>query len=68
MTESEFLRCANPAGLLTWMENRRRITDRQLRLWACGCVRLVWPLLSDDRSRRAVEVSEQLADGQAREA
>lgn len=37
--------------------------DRQLRLFACACVRRAWPLLADGRSRRAVEVSEAFADG-----
>jgi hypothetical protein len=37
-----------------------------LRLIGCaGVRRLCWPLLSDERSFRAVEVSERFADGQA---
>jgi hypothetical protein len=37
----------------------------ELRLWACWCVRRVWNLLTDERSRRAVEVAEAYACGEA---
>ena len=44
---------------------RGKATARQLRLFACACVRLVWHLLVDERSRQAVEVAEKFADGRA---
>ena len=39
--------------------------DKLARLFACWCVRQIWHLLTDDRSRTAVEVAERYAVGDA---
>jgi hypothetical protein len=49
-----------------WIATRDDVlTDRTLLLFACWCVRQVWHLLTDDRSRSAIEVAERFADGKA---
>lgn len=61
MTEAEWLECPGPYLMLNFLQ--RRISDRKLRLFGCACCRRIWNLISDDRSRRAVEVAERYADG-----
>lgn len=71
MTESDWLTSTDPAAMLCWCNSERDyrpsvhpvVTDRQLRLFACACCRQVWHLLTDERSRKAVEVAELFADG-----
>jgi hypothetical protein len=63
MTESEWLKATNPSNLLRWLQQQGRLSERKCRLFACACVRRVWHLLVDERSRHAIHVVEQ-ADGQ----
>ena len=41
------------------------LTDKELRLFACFCARQNWNLLTDERSRNAIEVAERFANGKA---
>src|SRR5688572_29248735 len=67
--------CENPEWMLWALKACDLWDDRQGRLWACWCVRdtplsdgrKVWDLLTDERSRQAVEVAERFAEGQATE-
>src|SRR4051812_17546871 len=61
MTEHEWLTAIDPRPLLEYL--RYRASNRKLRLFACACCRRIWHLLTDARSRRAVEVTERWADG-----
>ena len=62
---------------LLWILDKLLIRDeKKLRLFACWCIRntkladgrTVWDLLTDERSRRAVEVAELFANGKATDA
>jgi hypothetical protein len=65
MTEAEWLACTDPTPMLQFP--RPRASDRKLRLFAVACCRRIWNLLTEERSRKAVETSEQCADGLASE-
>jgi hypothetical protein len=41
--------------------------DKNLRLFACWCVRQIWQLLTDDRSKNAIEIAEKFANGETTE-
>jgi hypothetical protein len=60
MTEQEWLTCTDSASMLALL--RGKASDRKLRLFACACCRQFWHLLTDQRSRHAVDIAERFVD------
>jgi hypothetical protein len=61
MIEAEWLAGTHPEPMLAFLCGKA--SHRKFRLFACACCRRIWPLLVDDRCRRAVETAERFADG-----
>lgn len=53
-----------PEMMLHWLNDHGKLDKQQVRRFACACCRRVWDRLRP-LSRRAVEVAERIADGQA---
>ena len=63
MTEAEWLTCAVPPAMFRTLRGRWHV--RKCRLFAVACCRSVQPGFPDARSRAAVDIAEQHADGLA---
>jgi hypothetical protein len=63
MTEAEWLACTDTGRMVQFLRGKP-VSGRKFRLFACACVRQAWHLLNDDRSREAVILAEQVADGE----
>jgi hypothetical protein len=61
MIEAEWLAATDPLPMLAFV--RGRMSRRKLWLFGIGCCRCGWPDLTDERTRRAVDVAERFADG-----
>ena len=66
MTESEWQTSIHPVKMLPFVIRLQPRCNRKLRLYGCACCRLLWHLLRDSRSKRAIEVAEAFADGRAK--
>jgi hypothetical protein len=66
MTEAEWLASDDVRALAATLSAQDSVRKR--RLFACACARRVWRNFPNDDGRRAVEVAERYADGQARKA
>jgi hypothetical protein len=74
MNEAEWLSSSDLTAMLEWRQEMDQvnptprgrgwgmISERRLRLFACACCRAAWGLLTDARSREAVETAERWAD------
>lgn len=58
-------KCPRPEWMLWWLKKLGYDDARELRLFACWCVRQVWDAVTDPQCRVAVEVAERYARGEA---
>jgi hypothetical protein len=65
MTQDEWGSCTEVLPMLTFLRDTGRLTERKARLFGATCCRRLWPLLPDDKTRKAVEVTEQHVEGAA---
>lgn len=62
-SEQEWFSCGQPQKMLTYL--RGKASERKLRLFDVACCRRIWGELRDERSRRAIEIAEEYAEGRS---
>jgi hypothetical protein len=67
MTEEQWLSTRNPGWMVQFVSESGQGHERRLRLFACACVRRIWHLVLDERSRAAVNAAELYAEGDIEE-
>ena len=63
MDQAQWADCLSPEAMLNHLTDRA--SPRKLRLYAIGCCRRIWHLLSDERCRHAVHKAQDFVDGRA---
>lgn len=63
MTESEWSTCLDSYSMFRRIRLIANRYPRKCRLFAAACCYRIWHLLSDERSRRSVELAVQFAEG-----
>src|SRR5580658_7906124 len=63
VTEEEWLSIDHLRPMLDML--KEQVTPRKLRLFAVASCRRIWNLLTDERSRAAVQIAEDAAEGKA---
>src|SRR4051794_2660825 len=63
MTAAEWDACLDPTPMFECLWAGGQLSRRQAALFGAAVCRRIWPLLTDARSRRAVETTERCADG-----
>ena len=61
--EAWWATCGEPDAMLDHLLKQDEVSWTKVRLWACACLRRIWPHLTWEPARRAVEVVERFADG-----
>jgi hypothetical protein len=65
VTEAEWLAATDPTPMLEFLNEKA--SNRKLRLFAVACCERIWELLTDARSRSAINTLSRFADGRASE-